>query len=581
MRQPRLTETATGKLSLAARTATLNHRPPPPVQQPEPEPELEPEPTRHSMRVLLTGCNTPFGSALAEYLSSLEGCELRLTDRTEQPGDPRTRLPDEFWLSQLDDSESTHALLAGVDQVIHAEPLVAGDASLLEEDAWCDISTRCTYNLCHAAAELGVSRVICLSSMSVFNSVDARYVTPGPNWQARPRPTPAELGPHLAEFVCREFANSDAVPVAVARLGEPLDDPDSVPLASRPRFWTATKTAVEAVSAMLFEQPPPPGAGDGNSGFFVGGGVANMFHPHRRIFTIAHVVDAEPGGLPPPPVLEIVPVGTKAPATGDRVVLYGANGMMGPQTVLALRDEHKVRVTDISSPEDKDQIERLAAAGDPIDFDGEQVVSAVCDIADKDSVWEAAEGASVLVICAVSRWQRRSSFDVNARGVLNALTAAIAMGHERFITTGPHWTHSGAQEQLALNYGISEENVPHPGAGLYGMSKGVGYEIAKVYSSYYSIHVQCHVYNGIGIAAEPGTPGQDGLDLAVTFADAGRAVKAGIDVDLARLPSKCELFYISADLPHGKYSTTKAKEILGWEAQDTLEAYFLRPDAKL
>ena len=96
--------------------------------------------------------------------------------------------------------------------------------------------------------------------MSVFNSVDVRYVTPGPNWQARPRPTPAELGPHLAEFVCSEFANSDAVPVAVARLGEPLDDPDSVPLASRPRFWTATKTAVEAVSAMLFEQPPPPTA---------------------------------------------------------------------------------------------------------------------------------------------------------------------------------------------------------------------------------------------------------------------------------------------------------------------------------
>ena len=57
----------------SARTATLNHR-------------------GHSMRVLLTGCNTPFGSALAEYLSSLEGCELRLTDRTEQPGDPRTRL---------------------------------------------------------------------------------------------------------------------------------------------------------------------------------------------------------------------------------------------------------------------------------------------------------------------------------------------------------------------------------------------------------------------------------------------------------------------------------------------------------
>ena len=33
---------------------------------------------------------------------------------------------------------------------------------------------------------------------------------------------------------------------------------------------------------------------------------------------------------------------------------------------------------------------------------------------------DAAEASSVLVVCAVSRWQRRSSFDVNARGVLNA-----------------------------------------------------------------------------------------------------------------------------------------------------------------
>ena len=34
----------------------------------------------------------------------------------------------------------------------------------------------------------------------------------------------------------------------------------------------------------------------------------------------------------------------------------------------------KVLVTDVSSPEDKDQVERLAAAGDPIVFDGDQVV---------------------------------------------------------------------------------------------------------------------------------------------------------------------------------------------------------------
>lgn len=63
-----------------------------------------------------------------------------------------------------------------------------------------------------------------------------------------------------------------------------------------------------------------------------------------------------------------------------------------------------------------------------------------------------------------------------------------------------------------------------------------------------------HLYNGIGVASEPpeGSEGQDGLDLAVTFRDAGRAVRSALDVSLARMPSRCEMFFISADLPHGK-----------------------------
>ena len=32
-----------------------------------------------------------------------------------------------------------------------------------------------------------------------------------------------------------------------------------------------------------------------------------------------------------------------------------------------------------------------------------------------------------------------------------------------------------------------------------------------------------------------------------------------------------------ADLPHGKYRTNKWKNLTGWEAEDKLEAYFLRP----
>ena len=90
------------------------------------------------MKVLLTGSNTAFGAALAAHLNEQEGCELLLTDRTEQPGDPRTRLSAPFFLSELDDSESTHRLLEGVDQIIHAEPMgyECGD------DSWIDANTR-------------------------------------------------------------------------------------------------------------------------------------------------------------------------------------------------------------------------------------------------------------------------------------------------------------------------------------------------------------------------------------------------------------------------------------------------------
>ena len=43
------------------------------------------------------------------------------------------------------------------------------------------------------------------------------------------------------------------------------------------------------------------------------------------------------------------------------------------------------------------------------------------------------------------------------------------------------------------------------------------------------------------------------------------------------MPSSCEVFYITADLPHGKYQTDKWKNLTGWEAIDTLENYYMRP----
>jgi hypothetical protein len=35
-----------------------------------------------------------------------------------------------------------------------------------------------------------------------------------------------------------------------------------------------------------------------------------------------------------------------------------------------------------------------------------------------------------------------------------------------------------------MEYGIIEEQLPHPGVGMYGMTKGLGQEIARVHSEY-------------------------------------------------------------------------------------------------
>jgi nucleoside-diphosphate-sugar epimerase len=62
----------------------------------------------------------------------------------------------------------------------------------------------------------------------------------------------------------------------------------------------------------------------------------------------------------------------------------------------------------------------------------------------------------------------------------------------------------------------------------------------------------------------------------VTWRDAAQAVRCALEVDLETLPSRCEVFSIFADLPHGRFSNEKAKRLLGWQPQDDLRAHWTR-----
>ena len=232
------------------------------------------------MRVLITGGTSVLARAIADQLSSAQGVtEVRTTDRRGQNADIRNASKN-FFHCTLGDDEATAALVAGMDQIIHLEPFV--DDSAADGDEWVDHATRCTYNLLHAAAVAGCKRCVCVSSLAVFNSTDRDYAI-SPGWRTQPRPVKGELGPHLSEFVCREFAHVGAIAVAVARIGDLVES--STPLTERPRFWVRKADAVSGLVELVTAAPPPAE----DQGFFVGGGTANMCARMQQPLRLLHL----------------------------------------------------------------------------------------------------------------------------------------------------------------------------------------------------------------------------------------------------------------------------------------------------
>ena len=68
--------------------------------------------------------------------------------------------------------------------------------------------------------------------------------------------------------------------------------------------------------------------------------------------------------------------------------------------------------------------------------------------------------------------------------------------------------------------------------------------------------------------------GKDFTPYTVSWRDAATAFSRALEIDLAELPSRCEIFLVFPDLPHQKFDNEKVKRILGWEAQDRLEEFW-------
>jgi hypothetical protein len=144
-----------------------------------------------------------------------------------------------------------------------------------------------------------------------------------------------------------------------------------------------------------------------------------------------------------------------------------------------------------------------------------------------------------------------------------------------------------------FHHSINESMPAQPGLWLYAITKAIGHEITRVFSSRHPIHVmQCLVSGFFDPEPPPSPPpplsgggGRGGggeaveqLELrpmSVTFPDAAAAVRKCLEVPLSQLASRCESFFIMIPFA-GVFKYGKARDVLGWEPQSKLEGYYYR-----
>ena len=235
------------------------------------------------------------------------------------------------------------------------------------------------------------------------------------------------------------------------------------------------------------------------------------------------------------------------------VLILGGNGILGPHVVKALEAHHTLRITDVKA------LEKTKHEFRSVDM------SSIAEVMD------AAEGMDAIINCSVLREHRKIAFDVNARGCYNMMRAAVQHDIKRVINTGPHFTIAGPSYEN-YDFMINEQIPPHAGTGLYALTKSLGQETCKVFAENHELYVVCLLFYGLKHHEHADFyPGRELTPLVVSLREAADACRLAREIELTVLPSKNEIFYIFTDLPHGKFSNEKAKEILGFLPKDKFE----------
>ncbi len=244
------------------------------------------------------------------------------------------------------------------------------------------------------------------------------------------------------------------------------------------------------------------------------------------------------------------------------VLLIGANGYMGPHVVETLAPHHHLRITDVKPP--PSEIREKYSRHEFRDL----------DVTDTDQVLKHAEGMDAIVNLAVVRRDPVLAFNVNMLGCYNVMQAAVKHGIRRVINTGPHFTVAGPSYEQ-FDFAIEPDVPPHPGTGLYPITKSLGQEICRSFIEKYDVYVIELLFYILRDTSQL-KPGLGGIPFVVSWSDAAEALRLALEIELDKLPSRCEAFFIHGDLPQGKFSNGKARRILGFRPQGDVAVLWRR-----
>lgn len=234
-----------------------------------------------------------------------------------------------------------------------------------------------------------------------------------------------------------------------------------------------------------------------------------------------------------------------------KVLVLGASGNIAPYITPGLAKNYDLYLTDIVPH----------PSGTP---------TATVDVTCYDQVLEASRGMDAIMNFTVIRDDATVSFDVNVKGALHVMKAAVAHNIKKVIHTGPQLVRSGYDHEFDV------DDVPRiPGTNYYGITKFLSMEICKIYSRTYDIQTVCFVFNGLGPKPTSSVTKQDFPPFTVVWEDLEHACRLALEIE--SVPDNFQDFNLLSYLAHGKYQVEKAKRILGFEPLERVEDYFKRP----